>query len=323
MASFSLSFLQWCLISILFRSAFSQLSENFYSASCPKAHSIISHHVKNAIKKEPRMGASMLRLQFHDCGVGGCDGSNLLDDTKNSTGEKSALLNLNSARGFEVIDKIKNRLEQSCPGVVSCADILAMVGRECVFRLGGPNYTLPLGRRDSTESHRLLADAMVPIFLKGVEAQIAAFQSLGFNKNEFVALTGAHTVGMARCESYRQHIYEDKNIDPTFAASLQANCPKEGGNNNTAPIDNRTPFVFDNMYFVNLMKQKGLLATDQGLFTGKGGPTDAIVANYSSSKDNFFKEFASAIVKFGQLGVLTGTKGEIRTNCRKVNTPKA
>ncbi|XP_021766367.1 cationic peroxidase 1-like [Chenopodium quinoa] len=311
--------LQCCLISILFGSAFAQLSENFYVTSCPQANSIIQSQVKLAVAKEARMGAALLRLHFIDCLIGGCDGSILLDDTQSAIGERTALVNGNSTIGFEVIDAIKARLEKACPGVVSCADILAVAARDSVVMLGGPSWTTPLGRRDSTEAHKDLADTLVPVFLGDVNTQIGAFAMKGFSKNEFVALAGSHTVGLARCQFYRKRVYEAKNIDPTYAASLQANCPKEGGDNNTAPIDSTTPFVFDNAYFVNLMKQKGLLNSDQQLYTGKGGPTDAIVANYSSNQQAFFDDYAKAVVKIGKMEVLTGTHGEVRTNCRRAN----
>lgn len=46
-----------------------KLSSNYYNKVCPQALQIVESIVKQAIIHEPRMGASLLRLHFHDCFV--------------------------------------------------------------------------------------------------------------------------------------------------------------------------------------------------------------------------------------------------------------
>jgi peroxidase len=49
--------------------ASAQLSSTFYDTSCPKALATIKSGVTAAVSSNPRMGASLLRLHFHDCFV--------------------------------------------------------------------------------------------------------------------------------------------------------------------------------------------------------------------------------------------------------------
>ena len=45
------------------------LTASFYKQSCPQLPTIVSGIVAQAVAKEARMAASLLRLHFHDCFV--------------------------------------------------------------------------------------------------------------------------------------------------------------------------------------------------------------------------------------------------------------
>lgn len=304
--------------SIASRPALAQLSnQNYYAKRCPKALDTIKSAVKSAVAKEARMGASLLRLHFHDCFVNGCDASILLDDTANFTGEKTAFPNVNSTRGFDVIDTIKSKVEKLCPGVVSCADILAVVARDSVVELGGRSWQVQLGRRDSTTASLNAANTNLPAPTLNLSALITSFSNKGFTAKEMVALSGSHTIGQARCVTFRNRLYNENDISSSFATSLKAQCPSSGGDNKLSPLDITSPTSFDSAYFSNLVSQKGLLHSDQQLFSG--GSTNAQVTTYSKNLDLFKNDFAKAMVKMGGLSPLTGSAGQIRTNCKRVN----
>lgn len=55
-----------------------------------------------------------------------------MDGNSTHPGEKKAGPNDHSARGYEVVDDIKEAVEKVCPGVVSCADILAIAARDSI-----------------------------------------------------------------------------------------------------------------------------------------------------------------------------------------------
>lgn len=84
-----------------------------------------------------------------------------------------------------------------------------------------------------------------------------------------------------------------------------------------APLDIQTPTKFENNYYKNLLQNRGLLHSDQQLFNG--GSTDSIVRTYSNSESTFNSDFAAAMIKMGDISPLTGSNGEVRKNCRKVN----
>nr|XP_043610835.1 peroxidase 4-like isoform X2 [Erigeron canadensis] len=309
------------IIMILMGTSLAQLTPNFYLRSCPQVFEVVGSVVWTVVSMERRMGASLLRLQFHDCFVNGCDASILLDDTPTLEGEKTAAPNINSARGFEVIDIIKSNVEKVCPGVVSCADIIAITALESVLALGGPRWKVKLGRRDSLSASFSAANgSAIPLPTFSLKNLISTFQAVGLSAHDMVALTGAHTIGKAHCPSFRSRIYNEINIDPLFASIMQLNCPQSSGfgDNNLAPIDLKTPNYFDNSYYKNLVKQKGLLHSDQEFYSG--GFTDSLVEHYSKNPLSFEKDFAAAMIKMGDISPLTGDHGEIRKNCRVINS---
>ncbi|KAL2337618.1 hypothetical protein Fmac_012064 [Flemingia macrophylla] len=298
-------------------SVFSHLTPNYYDYSCPKALSTIKSVVEAAVQKEYRMGASLLRLHFHDCFVNGCDGSVLLDPSSTIDSEKNSRSNFQSARGFEVVDEIKEAVDEACgKPVVSCADILAVAARDSVVALGGLTWDVKLGRRDSTTASRDAADANIPAPFFSLSQLITNFKNHGLDEKDLVVLAGGHSIGYARCVSFRDRIYNDSNIDPSFAKNLKYICPRNGSDSNLSPLD-QTAAKFDTQYFSGLVQKNGLLHSDQELFNG--GSTDELVKEYSDNIYDFYEDFANSMIKMGNIQPLTGNQGEIRVNCRKVN----
>lgn len=68
----------------------------------------------------------------------GCDASVLLDSIDGVDSEKESPPN-ETLKGFDIIEIIKSDLEEACPGVVSCADILVLAARESVVLVNPPS----------------------------------------------------------------------------------------------------------------------------------------------------------------------------------------
>ncbi|XP_027355492.1 lignin-forming anionic peroxidase-like [Abrus precatorius] len=298
-----------------------QLSSTFYDSTCPNALSTIRTVIRSAVSKERRMAASLIRLHFHDCFVQGCDASILLDDSSSIESEKSALQNANSVRGYNIIDQAKAEVEKVCPGVVSCADIVAVAARDASFAVGGPSWSVKLGRRDSTTASKSSATSDLPLFTDDLDILISKFSNKGLTARDMVTLSGAHTIGQAQCFTFRGRIYNNaSDIDAGFASTRQRGCPSLSNNVNDqklAALDLVTPNSFDNNYFKNLIQKKGLLQSDQVLFSG--GSTDSIVSEYSKNPTTFKSDFAAAMMKMGDVEPLTGSAGMIRKICSSFN----
>nr|CAH17980.1 stigma specific peroxidase precursor [Senecio squalidus] len=295
----------------------------FYQATCPRAETIVQSVVKSAIRSNPTYAPGILRLFFHDCFVNGCDASVLLDG---STSEQTASTN-SHLRGFEVISAAKARVETECPGVVSCADILALAARDSVVETGLPRWEVPTGRRDGLVSRA--EDALkLPGSRDSAEVQIEKFAAKGLNIEELVTLVGGHTIGTSACARFVHRLYNysntnapDPHIDQAFLPNLQTLCPEHGDRTIRVDLDTGSVNNFDTSYYENLRKGRGVLESDTKLWTHH--ITQNLVQQFISvgrpNQLTFSKKFARAMVKLSQVEVKTGNEGEIRRVCNRIN----
>ncbi|GKV36798.1 hypothetical protein SLEP1_g44891 [Rubroshorea leprosula] len=303
----------------------SQLSIDYYSKSCPQIEQLIGWIISQQFKEAPVSAPATIRLFFHDCFVEGCDGSILISTKPGSNvlAEKDAEDNKDlRMEAFETIKKAKSLVESKCPGIVSCADILAIAARDFVHLAGGPYYQVKKGRWDGKVSMASRVPSNLPHANSTVDQLINLFSSKGLALDDLVALSGAHTIGFAHCKHFLNRLYDyrstkkpDPTIDPRFLKALRMSCPHYGGNADiVAPFDVTTPFLFDHAYFANLGANLGLLASDQALFLDPR--TKPLVQALGKDKQRFFQAFSVAMDKMGSMGVKTGSSlGEKRNDC--------
>ncbi|XP_047043613.1 peroxidase 57-like [Lolium rigidum] len=299
-----------------------QLANNYYAGKCNNTNveAVILSAVKARLSWENKIVAGLLHMIFHDCFVQGCDASILLDGPGT---EKTAVQNT-GIFAYDLIDDIKSELEAACPGVVSCADIIVAATRDAVGMCGGPSYAVQLGRRDGMSSMSWKCSDL-PAPHVDIPTAAAMFANKGFTSFEMAALMGAHTVGVTHCSLIQDRLYNfngtgaaDPSMDPAYCGILQKYaCPQGQSFDNIVYLDDPNSILtFDTSYFSQITKKRAALGVDQGL---GDDPSTAWMVRYFADSNNFFPMFVQAINKLAAVEVLTGTDGEIRTNCRATN----
>jgi peroxidase len=228
-------------------------------------------------------------------------------------------------RGYEVIDAAKAELEAACPGVVSCADIVAFAARDASYFLsgGGINFDVPAGRYDGNVSLASETLPNLPPPFAGLPQLEKMFADKGLNSFDMVTLSGAHSVGRSHCSSFSRDrlppgAAATSDMDPALAAGLRANCTSAGGADSTVVEDHETPDVLDNQYYQNVLDRKVLFTSDAAL-TSKD-MTMYLVRVYSMFPWLWQQKFEEAMVKMSLVEVKTAATGEIRRSCRAVNS---
>ncbi|XP_022960204.1 probable peroxidase 61 [Cucurbita moschata] len=293
------------------------------NTTCPDAETYIKHQVKLFWQKDKSITAKFLRLLSADClSKNGCDGSILLDG-RNS--EKNAPQN-QGLEGFEEIDKIKIVLEDRCPGVVSCTDILNLATRDAAHLAGAPSYPVYTGRRDCLRTSIDAVDFPSPSI--SWQEGLAYFESKSLDVLDMATLLGAHSMGKTHCSYIKDRLYNfngTKKADPTMNKSLlkqlQKKCPKKS---KTDPTVNLTPksgndYQFTGQYYSRILSKKAVLGIDQQLRFGDDTMQIAQEFAPKSGFEDFRRSFALSMSRMGNIKVLTGKDGEIRRNCRRRN----
>ncbi|CAN6448461.1 unnamed protein product [Victoria cruziana] len=315
------------LLSLSSLTADGMLTSNYYQKSCPRVEEIIRNVVIQKQITNPTTAGGTLRLFFHDCFTQGCDASILITSTPFNKAERDAEINLSlPGDGFDAIVRSKMELELTCPGVVSCADILTIATRDLVRLVGGPYYNVKLGRKDGLISQASRVPGNLPLPTMPVTELVSLFASRGFSIGEMVALVGAHTIGFSHCKNFAKRLYNfspgstvDPSMNPRYAQGLQKACANYTKNPTISAFnDIMTPNKFDNMYYQNLPKGLGLLASDQALY--QDPRTRGFVRLFASNQTAFFDAFVEAIDKLGMVGVKVGMEGEIRRRCDAFNS---
>ncbi|KAI3469458.1 hypothetical protein Pfo_026121 [Paulownia fortunei] len=241
----------------------------------------------------------------------GCDASILLDTVGTNQSDKDARPNL-TLGGFE----------KRCPGIVSCADILALAARDAVsFPFKRSMWDVLTGRKDCRVS--LLSDVTgnLPSPFSDFPTLQNLFSNKGLDINDLVALSGAHTIGVSHCGAFSRRLFNftgkgdtDLSLDPNYAAFLKTQCSNPA---TTVGMDRNSTLSFDTNYFTAVNQNQGLFQPDAALLKD---PTSARIVKQFQFPAAFFRQFGKSMVKMGGIQVLVGDAGEIRKNCRLVNS---
>ncbi|KAF8675773.1 hypothetical protein HU200_047260 [Digitaria exilis] len=301
------------------------LSLDFYAKTCPAVDQIVANVTAARYRDFPAAGPAVLRLFHHDCFVEGCDASILIAPTTTASApkvERDMEENRNLAQeAFDTVEMAKAAVESKCPGVVSCADVLALAARDYVQQAGGPFYRVKKGRKDSKVSLAGKVRGSLPRANSTVDELLRVFAGKGLGAADLVALSGAHTVGFAHCVHVLGRIYDyrgtrrpDPLMDARLVKALRMSCPSSGGSARVVvPFDVSTPFQFDHAYYANLQARLGLLGSDQALFLD--ARTRPVVQELGANKTRFFEAFVASMDRMGSIRIKKGKKGQVRKIC--------
>ncbi|KAG8094329.1 hypothetical protein GUJ93_ZPchr0012g19591 [Zizania palustris] len=102
------------------------------------------------------------------------------------------------------VDEAKVALEARCPGVVSCADIVAFAGRDASYFLSSHaiDFQMPAGRYDGRVSLKSATIPNLPPSFADMQQLKKNFADKGLDTVDMVVLSGAHSIDRSQCSSF-------------------------------------------------------------------------------------------------------------------------
>lgn len=234
-------------------------------------------------------GPVLVRLAWHASGS--------YDAKSNTGGSNGATMrfapesDIGANAGLKVARELLEPIKAKFPWI-SYADLWTLAGATAIEEMGGPVVPWRPGRVDKPDGSHCPPDGLLPDASQGAAHLRAIFGRMGFNDQEIVALSGAHTLG--RCHTDRSGF--------------------------DGPWTN-APTTFSNLYFQDLLNRKWVVRKWKGPLQYEDKetkklmmlPTDLVLLSdrsfkkftdlYAKDEEKFFADFAAAFSKLLELGV--------------------
>jgi len=252
-----------------------------------KVRAAIQKSLENLDYEDGSYGPVLVRLAWHASGT--------YDKNSKTGGSNGAAMRFQPEAGdpgnygLAVARAVLEPIKRDFPGI-TYADLWTLAGAVAVESMGGPKVPWRPGRTDAKDKSSCVTGRL-PDATQGAKHLRDVFYRMGFNDQEIVALSGAHTLG--RCHTDRSGF--------------------EG------PWTN-APTTFSNLFFKELLERKWterkwwgprqyqdetgalmMLPTDMALVEDK--EFKKWVDVYAKDQNKFYADFAAAFSKLLELGV--------------------
>lgn len=247
------------------------LTELITLVANPTLYTTVKNAFFNHFTSSPVMGV-LLRFSFHDAGTYvAADGSGGSHASIRFNKELSHAANSGLPRANSIINNFKNMFPD-----VSYADLIQIGGYAAIEFAGGPAIPFRFGRVDAQTDAECVPEGRLPDSHADVDGLRGTFYKMGFNDEDIVTLSGAHSLGRAH--------------------------PQFSGFDGPWTSDER---IFNNHYFVELtdaVPDADLLRmpSDSTLLTNPD--MNACVFSFANDQNLFFQKYADVQRRLSELG---------------------